>query len=85
MESTFCSICGESAAVNVNGAIQWKINVLPQLLHCYRDDDISYADESALSYVCLPNHTLTFKSDDCSGGKSSKVRVTCILLQLVRL
>ena len=75
---TFRAICGESAAANVDGATDWKTHVLPQLLQCYSDDDIYNADESALFYECLPNHTMTFKSDDCSGGKRSKVRITLL-------
>lgn len=75
---TFRAICGESAAADTGAATQWKINVLPQLLQRYSDDDVYNADESALFYECLPNQTLAFKSDDCSGGKRSKQRVTLL-------
>ena len=75
---TFRAVCGESATANVEGATQWIANVLPQLLHSYSEEDIYNADESALFYECLPNRTMAFKSDNCSGGKKSKVRITLL-------
>ena len=54
----------------------WNETKLPRLLSkC----DLKYnfnADEFGLFYQCLPNKTYHFKRQACSGGKSSKVRLT---------
>lgn len=74
----FRAVCGDSASANREGAQQWAENILPLLLNEYSEDDIYNADESALFYECLPNRTMAFKGDKCSGGKRSKVRLTLL-------
>ena len=39
-------------------------------------EDILNADEFGLFYQCLPNKRLHLKSEKCSGGKNSKIRIT---------
>ncbi|XP_060846175.1 tigger transposable element-derived protein 6-like [Rhopalosiphum padi] len=71
-------VCGESANVSDNVVNEWKIN-LSELLEGYKPCDIFNADETALFYKCMPDKTLTFKSEKCSGGKHSKERLTLLL------
>ena len=54
----------------------WNETTLPTLLSKYDIKDIFNADEFGLFYQCLPNTTYHFKSQTCSGGKNSKVRLT---------
>ena len=54
----------------------WNETTLPTLLSKYDLKDIFNTDEFGLFYQCLPNKTYHFKSQTCSGGKSSKVRLT---------
>ena len=49
---------------------------LPTLFHNYDLMDIYNADEFGLCYQCVPNKTYQLKSEKCSGGKLSKVRIT---------
>ena len=49
---------------------------LPTLLSNNKLEDIFNADEFGLFYQCLPNKTLHLKSEKCSGGKNSKIRIT---------
>ena len=48
---------------------------LPTLLSSYELKDIYNADEFGLFYEYLPNKTYQPKSEKCSGGKSSKIRI----------
>ena len=54
----------------------WYETSLPTLLSQYKLEDIYNADEFGLFYQCLPNKTFHLKSDKCSGGKHSKIRIT---------
>ena len=54
----------------------WFETTLPTLLSNYKLEDIFNADEFGLFYQCLPNKTLHLKSEKCSGGKNSKIRIT---------
>ena len=56
----------------------WYETTLPTLLSQYKLEDIYNADEFGLFYQCLPNKTLHLKSDKCSGGKLSKIRITAL-------
>ena len=49
---------------------------LPTLLSNYELKDIYNGEESGLFYECLPNKTYQLKSEKCSGGKLSKIRIT---------
>ena len=54
----------------------WKKTLLPTLLSSYDLKDIYNADEFGLFYICMTNKTCQLKSEKCSGGKLSKVRIT---------
>ena len=53
----------------------WFETTLPTLLSNYKLEDIFNADEFGLFYRCLSNKTLHLKSEKCSGGKNSKIRI----------
>ncbi|KRX51947.1 Tigger transposable element-derived protein 6 [Trichinella sp. T9] len=72
------SVRGEVAGVNMYTVDTWKDRV-QILLNDYRPDEIFNADEMDLFHRILPDKTLTFKSENCSGGKLSKERLTVLL------
>lgn len=74
----FKKICGESATVGNDICTEWK-KELQVLIAGYEPQNIFNADELGLFFKCLPDKTLTFKNDKCSGGKRSKERVTLLL------
>ena len=73
------SISGEEGDVNSNAVEHWRENVLPVVLNGYSDDQIYNADETGLFYQCLPNKTLHFRGEKCTGGKRSKNRISVLL------
>lgn len=73
------SICGESAAVDLQVRDIWQQNVFPDLIRNYDKDNIFNADETGVFFKCLPNKTLAFKNEKCFGGKSSKERITVMV------
>lgn len=73
------TLCGESADANVRDREEWIVNVLPRLIQKYDQNDIFNADETGLFFKCLPNKTLTFKTEKCFGGKQSKERITVLV------
>jgi hypothetical protein len=70
---------GESASVPEVDYEDYCRNVLPSLLAGYNPNDIFNADETGLFFKCLPEKTLAFKSENCHGGKRSKVRITVMV------
>ena len=54
----------------------WDETTLPTILSQYELGDIYNADEFGLFYKALPSQSLYLKSEKCTGGKLSKVRVT---------
>ncbi|XP_057310302.1 tigger transposable element-derived protein 6-like [Hydractinia symbiolongicarpus] len=73
---TFKTVVGESSSVQPDMIASWFETTLPTLLTNYKLEDIYNADEFGLFYQCLPNKTYHYKSEKCSGGKNSKVRIT---------
>ena len=53
-----------------------KKNSLPTLLSNYELKDIYNADEFGLFSKCVINKIYQLKSEKCSGGKLSKIRMT---------
>ena len=66
----------ESNSVTPEMVNAWSETSLPTLLYNYDLKDIYNADEFGLFYQCVPNKTYQLKSEKCSGGKLSKVRIT---------
>lgn len=50
-----------------------------ELIEGYEPKDIFNIDETGLFFKCMPNKTLTFKGEKCSGRKNSKERVTVLV------
>ena len=73
---TFKTVSGESKSVTTDMVDGWWETSLPTLLSNYKLKDIYNADEFGLFYQCLPNKTYQLKSEKCSGGKLSKIRIT---------
>ena len=73
---TFKTVVGESDSVQPEMVASWFEATLPTLLSNYKLEDIFNADEFGLFYQCLPNKTINLKSEKCSGGKNSKIRIT---------
>ena len=54
----------------------WKETHLPTILSSYKLEHIYNAEEFGLCYQALPSKSMHLKSERCSGGKHSKVRLT---------
>ena len=67
----------ENSISNKNVAEKYGFETtLPTLLSNYKLEDIFNADGFGIFYQCIPNKTLHLKSEKCSGGKISKIRIT---------
>jgi len=75
---SYKSICGESSAIDRTAVDDWK-KKLPNIIDKYEEQDIFNADETGLFFRVLPNKTMAFKNETCSGGKVSKERLTVLL------
>lgn len=76
---SFKKMCGEAAAVDMRPVEEWKNGLLKDVLQRYNPCDVFNLDETGLFFQLVPDKTLTFQSEDCSGGKKSKQRVTVLL------
>ena len=74
----FRNVSGEEGSVETGSTEQWRAETLPTLLNGYKDDDIYNADESGLFFQMLPNRTMHFKGEKCTGGKQSKTRISVL-------
>lgn len=74
----FKSICGEEKSVDLQQVSDW-MEKLKEICDGYEAENIYNADETGLFYRIMPNKTLCFKGEKCSGGKSSKERLTVLL------
>ncbi|UYV80049.1 hypothetical protein LAZ67_18001515 [Cordylochernes scorpioides] len=64
------NICGESADVNRETMTNWLTDVMPNIISNYACKDIFNADETGLFWRLLPDKTLHFKGETCTGGKA---------------
>ncbi|XP_059217624.1 tigger transposable element-derived protein 6-like [Stomoxys calcitrans] len=76
----FKKLHGEKNSANTVAASEWIKNILPEMLKNYSEDDIYNADETALLYKALPGGTLANRSDQPSGSKISKDRITLLFI-----
>ena len=53
----------------------WNETTLPTLLSNYSLENVYNADKYGLFYQCLPNKSYQLKTEKCSGGKHSKIRI----------
>lgn len=75
----FRTLHGEAKDVPQEICEQWINDTLPKLLQGYNEDDVFNIDEMGLFFKCLPNKTMMFKNESCSGGKMSKERLTVLV------
>ncbi|XP_064463590.1 tigger transposable element-derived protein 6-like [Ornithodoros turicata] len=68
----FQAVCGERGDVSAETCTLWKNEQLQEFLRKYSPDDIFNADETTLFFKLLPDRTIAFKGDSCTGGKRSK-------------
>ena len=54
----------------------WNETTLPTLLSNYGFENIYNGYEFGLCYQCLPDKSYQLKTEECSGGKHSKIRIT---------
>ncbi|XP_064418223.1 tigger transposable element-derived protein 4-like [Latimeria chalumnae] len=71
--------CGEANAAPLASVEQWKTTTLVSILREYKPADIYNANETGLFWRMLPNKTLAFKGEKCTGGKHSDQRVTVLI------
>jgi hypothetical protein len=73
------TICGEESDAPRDVASSWREQQLKDVIKKYSPNDVYNADETALFYKFMPNKTLAFKGERCTGGKNSKERITILL------
>lgn len=75
----FRIVSGEGKDVSMETCAMWRNGSLQGYLESYTPRDIFNADETALFFKLLPDKTITYKGDNCAGGKRSKERVTVLV------
>lgn len=73
----FKTMSGEAASAKDIDSSAWE-ETLQSILTDYSPRDIFNADETGLFYKCLPNKSLTFQGQTCSGQKAPKERVSLL-------
>ena len=76
---TFKTVQGEAGAVDSQSLLEWQQQVLQPLLRQFSADDVFNLDETGLFWQLLPNKTMTFRGQRCTGGKKSKQRITLLV------
>ena len=71
-------ISGERGSVNDATVIEWK-EKLPSIISGYQLHNIFNMDETGIFFRALPDKTMHERAKECTGGKRSKDRVTCLL------
>ena len=75
---------GEENAVTPEMTANWSETYLSNILSKYELKHIYNADEFGLFYQALPDKSLHYKGDRCSGGKHSKEILTGLLLVMLK-
>jgi transposase len=70
---------GEKTDADSSAADDWVKKTLPGILANYASRDVFNADETGIYYKLMPNGTLCFRSEDISGSKKNKERVTVMV------
>ena len=73
---TYKAFVGECYLVQPEMIASWYETSLPTLFSQYKLEDIYKAEKFRLFYQWLTKKTLHLKSNKCSGGKQSKIRIT---------
>ena len=72
----FKAVSRDENTVTPEMTASWSDTYLPTILSKYELKDIYNGDEFGLFYQALPDKSLHYKGERCSGGKHSKVRFT---------
>ena len=75
---TFKTVQGEAGAVDLQPLFVWQQQVLQPLLRQFSTDDVFNLDETELFWRLLPNKTMSFRGERCTGEKKSKHRITLL-------
>ena len=73
---TLQAVSKEENAVTPEMTASWNEAYLPTTLTKYNLKDIYNANDLGLFYQALPEKSLRYEVECCSGGKNSKVRLT---------
>lgn len=73
----FKVVSGEAASASNIDTSDWE-KQLDVILHDYEPRDIYNADETGLFYKCLPNRSLAFQGETCTGQKVPKNRISIL-------
>lgn len=76
---TFKTVQGEAGVVDSQYVLEWQKQVLRPLLGQFSPDDVFNLDETGLFWQLLPNNTMAFRGERCTGGKKSKQRITLLV------
>jgi len=69
---------GEKQAADLQAALDWKADVLPEILQSFKKEDIFNADETGLNYRGYADRGRCLKEDELSGGKKAKDRISVL-------
>ena len=72
---SFKTVSRKSKTVTPEMVAGWNETTLPTLLSNYGLENI-YNDQLGCFYQCLPGKSYQLKTEQCSGGKHSKIRIT---------
>ena len=70
---------GESNSVNDEVVSEWTNSIMPTITREFSPENVYNVDEMGLFWKLLPNKTLEFKTQKCSGGKRAKERITVLV------
>ena len=76
---TFKTVQGEAGGVDLQPLLEWQQQILQPLLRQFSADDVFNLDETGLFWRLLPNKTMSFRGERCTGGKKSKHRITLLI------
>jgi hypothetical protein len=69
---------GEKSSADTNGANEWSLAKLPEILKNFSPQDIYNADETGLFYRATPDGSLCYKRETLEGSKKSMDRITVL-------
>lgn len=76
---SFKKVCGESGAVDLSTVTDYRTSKLNAIMQEFAPANIFNCDETGLFFKMLPDRSLSFSSEACTGGKHSKERVTVMV------
>lgn len=77
----FNTVCGETRDVD-ESVVTNLLQKIPAITEGYDPKDIANCDETVLFYRAIPQKSLSFKGEKCSGGKLQKERLSVLLCAL---